>query len=87
MLKEAMDVIALAEELAQAVADAKADGKVDWHDLPEFAPVVQKARDAVKGSSEIVAEFEGATSQELVEFCQKALAASIKLLEAVVAVG
>lgn len=83
MLKEANEVLALGQSIADALRSAKADGHTDWHDVPKFAPVVARARAAISGSTKISDELETATAEDLLELSQQAMEVAIALIAAI----
>lgn len=84
-MKEANDLLALGQSIADATKSAKSDGHTDWMDLPKFAPVVAKAYAAVQGSDKIDDEIETATPDELVDFAQRAIETALALINALIA--
>lgn len=63
-IKESLEMVAMIKELAKALEASKGDGKVDWKDLPKFAPVVVAASKAVNGGHLIPVEIKDLTPEE-----------------------
>ena len=63
-IKESLELVAMVKELAKALEASKADGKIDWKDLPKFAPVVMAASKAASGGHLIPLEVKDLTAEE-----------------------
>jgi hypothetical protein len=84
-IKETMELLSLLEEVGVALQKAKEDGKVNWMDLPKFAPVVAAGKNAIEGSHMVAAELKDLSSEEISSLINKMTAVISALVAGIMA--
>ncbi len=84
-IKETLEMLALIEEVGLALEKAKEDGKVNWMDLPKFAPVLAAGKSAIEGSHMISAEIKDLSVEEIQALVSKMTVAISALIKGIMA--
>lgn len=84
-IKETLELLDLVEQLGKVLQSAKEDGKLNWMDLPKFAPLIVAGKRAVDGGKFIAAEIKDLDANEVGELTSKLIAAVTALVAGVTA--
>jgi hypothetical protein len=84
-IKETLEMLALIEEVGLALEKAKEDGKVNWMDLPKFAPVLSAGKAAIEGTHMISAEIKDLSVEEIQALVSKMTVAISALIKGIMA--